>query len=143
MRARTVLSLAAVLAMGCGGPKNFAPVSGKVTLNGKALPNATVMFQPIGEPGSIVAGEGSTGKTNYKGEFTLSSSTGKNGALVGKHTVSISALSQQAGEHDTRPPRGGWPKADKIPIRYNSKSELTFDVRPGRTNEAVFDLTSP
>jgi hypothetical protein len=129
--------------MGCGGSDAFVPVSGKVTLNGNPLSGATVMFQPMGKPGSIVAGEGSTGKTNDKGEFTLKSSTGKNGALVGKHSVSITALNPKVGEHDTRPPRGGWPTADKVPSRYNAKSELTFDVGPGGTNQAGFDLTSP
>jgi len=143
MPIRLVLGCAVVLAIGCGGSKRFVPVSGKVTLNGKALPNATVMFQPMGEPGSLMAGEGSTGKTNENGQFTLKSSTGKHGALVGKHGVSISALNPKIGEHDTRPPRGGWPKADKVPSRYNAKSELTFDVGPGGTSQADFDLTSP
>jgi hypothetical protein len=112
-------------------------------LNGAPLAHATVSFIPIGKPGSIEAGEGSAAKTNEQGQFQLTSSTGKRGALIGKHRVSISALDQKAGEHDTRPPRGGWPKADKVPIRYNSKSELTFDVPPRGTDKADFELTSP
>ena len=142
MRARLVLGFAVVLAIGCGS-KKFVPVSGKVTLNGKALAHATVMFQPVGKPGAIEAGEGSAGKTDEKGEFTLRSSTGQNGAMVGIHRVSISALNPQVDDHDTRPPRGGWPMADKIPSRYNGKSELTFPVPSGGTNKADFDLTSP
>jgi hypothetical protein len=102
-----------------------------------------VSFQPFAKPGSIEAGEGFTDNTNEKGEFTLSSSTGKKGALVGKHRVSISAIDPQIGEHDTRPARGGWPRADKVPTRYNAKTELTFDVPAGGTNKADFDLTSP
>src|SRR5947209_19745243 len=105
MRPHLVLGFAVLLAIGCGS--KYAPVSGKVTLNGKPLPNAHVMFQPVGKPGSIEAGEGSAGKTNEKGEFTLTSSTGKNGAMVGTHQVSISASEAQAGDRDTRPPRGG------------------------------------
>ena len=143
MRARWLTGLAIVLAIGCGDGKTFVPVSGKVTLNGKPLHDATVMFQPVGEPGSIVAGEGSAGKTNENGEFTLKSSTGKSGAMVGTHQVSISATDAQVGDHDTRPPRGGWPKSDKVPSRYNSKSELTFPVSSGGTNKADFDLKSP
>src|SRR5947207_14848425 len=108
MRAHRALGFAVILAIGCGG-KTFAPVSGKVILNGKPLPHAHVMFQPVGKPGSIEAGEGSAGKTNDKGEFTLTSSTGKKGAMVGTHQVSISALDAQVGDRDTRPPRGGWP----------------------------------
>src|SRR5437660_644671 len=117
MRALLVLGFAAVLAMGCGS-KRFVPASGQATLHGKPLPHATLMFQPVGKPSSIGAGEGSAAKTNEKGEFTLKSSTGTNGAMVGTHHVSISALDPQVGDHDTRPPRGGWPRADKVPSRY-------------------------
>jgi hypothetical protein len=141
--ARWLVFIAVVSMMGCAGSDKFAPLSGKVTLNGKPLAHATVSFQPFAKPGSIEAGEGSIGKTNEKGAFILSSSTGKSGALVGKHRVSISAIDPQIGEHDTRPPRGGWPRADKVPIRYNAKTELTFDVPPGGTSKADFDLTSP
>ena len=143
MRARLLLGLAVVLATGCGGSKKFASVSGKVTLNGKPLPNATVSFLPIAEQGSIEAGEASIGKTNEKGEFALRSTTGKNGALVGHHRVSISALDPKIGERDERPPRGGWPLADKVPSRYNAESKVTFDVPPGGTTKADFELKSP
>ena len=137
------LGFAMVLAIGCGDSKKFAPVSGKVTLNGKPLPSAHVMFQPDVDPGSIQGGEGSAGKTNDKGEFTLKSSTGKTGAMVGTHRVSISALEAQVGDRDTRPPRGGPPLADKVPARYNSKSELTFPVPRGGSDKADFDLKAP
>ena len=143
MRAHLLLGFAILVIPGCTSSAGFAPVSGKVTLNGDPLAHATVSFIPVGKPGSIEAGEGSTGKTNEQGQFKLTSSTGKWGALIGKHRVSISALDQKVGEHDTRPPRGGWPKADKVPIRYNSKSALTFDVPPGGTDKADFELTSP
>src|SRR5207237_943724 len=85
---------------------------------------------------TLAGGEGSAGKTNDKGEFTLKSSTGKTGAMVGTHRVSISALEAQVGDRDTRPPRGGPPLADKVPARYNSKSELTFPVPRGGSDKA-------
>jgi hypothetical protein len=141
MRAHLLVACAGVLALGCGS--KFAAVSGKVSLNGKPLNHATVMFSPVGKAGSIEAGEGSAGKTNEKGEFTLKSSTGKNGALVGEHHVSISALEAQLGDRDTRSPRGGPPLTDKVPSRYNSKSELTFEVPSGGSKNADFDLTAP
>ena len=142
MRARLLVGLTLVVALGCGG-KRLAPVSGTVTLNGQPLANATVNFQPIAAPGSIDAGIGSQAKTNDKGEFTLTTSTGENGAVVGKHRVMISLLSEQVGDSDTRPPRGGWPLADKVPKRYNSESQETFEVPSGGTNKADFALTSP
>jgi hypothetical protein len=141
MRMRLLLGLAVVLALGCAS-KRFAPVSGKVTLDGNPLPNATVSFQPIGLQVSGEAAPGSLGKTNEKGEYTLEAVDGKNGAWVGNHRVQISALNAEVGEADTRPPRGGWPMGDKVPAKYNTKSELTFEVPREGTRDANFDLHS-
>ncbi|HEX5272747.1 MAG TPA: hypothetical protein VFW33_19755 [Gemmataceae bacterium] len=142
MRARLVLGLALGLALGCGSGQKFAPVSGKVTLDGQPLAGATVSLQPIAPEGSAEAGPGSAGKTNEKGEYTLTGDKGQKGALVGKHRVVITCLRQQAGDGDARPPRGGWPLADKVPARYNSSSHETFEVPAGGTDKADFNLSS-
>jgi hypothetical protein len=63
------------------------------------------------------------------------------GAQVGKHRVSINVASQAASS-DLRPPPGGWPAALKVPARYNSDTQLTFDVPAGGTTVANFDLTA-
>jgi hypothetical protein len=141
MRARLLLGLALLTALGCGG-KSFAPVSGTVTLDGQPLAGATVSFQPIAPEGSAEAGPGSNGKTNDKGEFTLAGDKGQKGALVGRHRVIITCLQQQVGESDARPPRGGWPLGDKVPPRYNSESQETFEVPSGGTTQAEFKLSS-
>jgi hypothetical protein len=142
MRARWLLGLAVVSVMGCGG-RTFAPVSGKVTLNGKPLAGATVVFQPVAPEGSIeAAGPGSQAKTDDKGEFTLKCATGENGAVVGKHRVMISLLDTKVGESDERAPRGGWPLENQVPVRYNDQTELTRDVPPGG-KRFEFALTSP
>jgi hypothetical protein len=129
------------LAFGCGGSR-FASVSGKVTMDGKALPNAIVTFSPEKKAGSIDAGPSSTGKTNDNGEYTLVAATGQSGAQVGKHVVTVSVLNVQAGEGDARPPRGGWPLAQKVPEKYNEKSELRYDVPVGGTTTADFTLST-
>jgi hypothetical protein len=143
MRKRLLVGLALVLAAGCAKGPKYAPVSGKVTLNGKPLAGATVNFQPIAPEGGVNAAPGSSGKTNEAGEYTLSVATGERGAWVGKHRVLVSALSTQAGDSDARPPRGGWPQADKVPKKYNADTQLTFDVPAGGTDKADFALTSP
>lgn len=142
MRLRLLIGLVLLLALGCKS-KGFAPVSGTVTLNGKPLANATVNFQPVSQNRSIDAGAGSTGKTNDKGEYTLTASTGQPGALVGKHKVMITVLSQQQGNSDERPPRGGWPMAEQIPDRYNNQTILECVVLAGGNDKANFALTSP
>jgi hypothetical protein len=137
MRFRLSICLALALAAGCGGVK-YASVSGKVTLNGAPLANALVSFQPIvAKTETDAGGVGSTGKTNEQGEFTLTTASGKSGALVGKHQVMISMQSARPGDDDAR----GRPRvSDIIPDKYNSKSTLTFEVPSGGTTEADFSL---
>jgi len=137
-----LLAAALVTVSGCGEVQKVASVSGVVTLNGKRLANASVTFSPIAKEGSIDAGDGSAGKTNANGEYTLTTSRGVPGAMVGKHRVRISLMAQQVGTGDERPPRGGWPVKDQIPARYNGETTLTFDVVPG-PNQADFSLISP
>jgi hypothetical protein len=141
MRPLLLIGLVVISAFGCGGTR-FAPVSGKVMMDGKPLPNASVTFTPVAQPGSTEAGVSSTGKTNQNGEYSLTAATGKSGAQVGQHVVSISVLNPQIGEGDERPPRGGWPLANKVPVKYNEKSELTYDVPSGGGTNADFTLSS-
>jgi hypothetical protein len=134
--------LAAVLGCSSGGP-DVVPVSGTVTLNGKPLANATVAFSPIARPGEVIAGDGSAGKTDANGDYTLTTSRGVAGAQVGRHRVRITVLTREPGTGDRRRPRGGWPVKNTIPPRYNGDTELTFEVIAGRPNKADFSLTSP
>jgi hypothetical protein len=136
MRKRVLVgaALVLVLVLGCGG-RRFVPVSGTVTMDGKPVAKATVTFMPVAEKKSLEAGESSTGKTNENGQFTLTSSRGKNGALVGKHRVSISMQQSKVGESEERVRT-----VELIPTRYNENTELTFDVPSGGTDKADFPL---
>src|SRR4026207_1545244 len=79
---------AAVLLAGCGesGPP-MGTVTGKVTLDGKALNNALVTFTPEG------GATPSTGKTTEEGQYELIYMDRK-GALVGNHTVAVTVLAE-------------------------------------------------
>jgi hypothetical protein len=138
MRGRLAAGLVALLALGCGTSK-VVPVSGKVTLDGVPLANAKVNFQPLGD-GKVSPGLGSYAKTNEQGEFSLMmvDKSGP-GAVVGKHRVEISAFEKEkrdpTDDRERQPP-------DKVPARYNTRSELTFEVPPGGTAEASFPLTT-
>src|SRR5437764_310704 len=94
MRARWIVVCALVPALGCGS-RQFVPVSGKVTLNGKPLANALVSFNRVPEEGSIESGPSSVGTTNQNGEYTLRVTLKQVGALVGKHRVAITAIISQ------------------------------------------------
>jgi hypothetical protein len=62
-----------------------APVSGTVTYKGKPLPDADVSFMPEG------GGRAATGRTDANGRFTLSTFSINDGAVIGKHRVSVIA----------------------------------------------------
>jgi hypothetical protein len=137
MRGRLiVLSCVALPLLGCGGNK-LVPVSGKVTLNGKPLAGATVTFQPYNK-GKREAGPASAGETNAQGEFTLKlSGKNANGAVVGEHKVSISALQGPPPSSADDNPK---PRVDLVPERYNTQTELKFQVPAGGTDKADFNL---
>jgi hypothetical protein len=142
MRAHWILFAAALaFAPGCSSQK-FAPVSGKVTLNGKPLANATVAFNPIPPEGSIESGPTAVGTTDQNGEFKLRVSLKQSGAQVGKHRVAISAMSTQPGGESDAPVAPGSAPRNIVPARYNAKTELTCEVPAGGTDQANFDLKS-
>ncbi|HLJ93880.1 MAG TPA: hypothetical protein VKU02_11895 [Gemmataceae bacterium] len=127
-----------LLLVGCGGgPYQVAPVSGRVTLNGKPLSSASVTFQPIGE-GKMNPGPGSGAFTDSDGRYTLKlTGTETSGAVVGKHTVMIRIVHAE-NTADDRPK-----KFKQLPDKYNRRTKLEFEVPVGGTNSADFQLTSP
>ena len=145
MKAHWLIGVALLPVLGCtqAGPK-IVPVSGVVTLNGKPLANATVTFAPVAPDGeNNAAGDSSIGKTNANGEYTLTTSRGVAGAIVGKHRVRVTLMAAQPNpESDERFPRGAM--RDKIPVRYNgAEPVLSWEVKPDGPNKADFALTSP
>lgn len=131
----TVLSLL-LFALGCGN--KIAPVSGQITVDGKPMAGVSVSFQPIAESSSN-PGPGSTGKTDELGRYVLQV-VGKEprpGAVVGKHRVSVSLLGGKIIKNGKITKK----RKQKIDAIYNSKSELVFEVPPGGTTEANFEVT--
>jgi len=67
MRFRLIFPILISVGFACGcGSYKLAPVSGQVTVNGKPLPNAAVIFQPKRAKTST-PGPGSYGKTDDQG----------------------------------------------------------------------------
>jgi hypothetical protein len=136
MRLQLSITGLLVFAAGCGGT-NIVEVSGRVKMGDKPIANATVIFQPLSDEPN--AGPGSQGRTDKNGQYSLQLMTGaKSGALVGRHRVTITAYE---GEEET-PSSGSDMKFRKriVPDAYNVNSKLTFDVPPGGTTEANFEL---
>jgi hypothetical protein len=108
--------------VGCWGPSNVGGVSGKVTLGGQPLPNALITFSPTAEGGSS-----GVGQTDSEGNYTLSYAAGVRGAQEGENVVRITTYRE--ADPDAEPPQAAVP--EKVPAKYNSKSELKVEVKSG------------
>jgi hypothetical protein len=129
------------LLVGCSSSVKIAPVSGRVTLDGKPLAGVHVSFQPIAKAGDVNPGGGSYAVTDADGKFTLLLVEGEQpGAVIGKHRVEITARSEPIPANVDLAKRPA-PKVF-VPEKYGRKSELTFEVPAGGTKEANFELKS-
>jgi hypothetical protein len=128
-----IVWIAGAATVGCHS--DVVPVSGRVTLNGKPLAGADVIFQPRGnskEPRP--AGTGSTGHTDEEGRFSLRMvEPNKAGAVVGDHVVTIAT--------STDAPATATVKGSPIPHVWRDGSRQ-FRVPPGGTTKANFDITA-
>jgi len=120
---------------GCGKPKPpTAPVTGRVLLDGKPVAGAAVMFEPV--DGGVPA----RGSTGADGGFTLSTFVRDDGALIGRHRVSVSKFvtegvtANEFGLESAPGTPGLQPKA-ALPARYADPkaSGLEATVKEGGT----------
>ena len=121
---------AAALWAGCSrGPKTVA-VSGLVTVAGKPVPNASVMFYVKGGPPA-------SAKTDSSGTFRLS-------ALPGENTVTVTAFEVLDPGSDFGPSSTGAGAKLRwiVPERYSrvDESDLRAKVTSGGGNPFRFDL---
>lgn len=131
---RSLMPLAALLAIaGCGPDRPaMVPVSGTVTLDGQPVVGASVMLSPA------QGGRPASGRTGESGSFTVSTFEPGDGALLGRHTVTVT-LQKTTGmtadpdglEGDVAP--GGLKVQWLVPQKYASQktSGLTVEVQSG------------
>ena len=124
----------AIVTCGCSkqGRMETAPVSGKVTYRGKAVPTGTVMFVP-GE------GPAATGEIGSDGSYKLTTFSTGDGAVIGTHKVTITALQ---GMGDALPEQRSATPPPLVPAKYlnGETSGLVAEVKPKTKNEMNFDL---
>ncbi len=156
MLLRLIGCLPILLLIGCGGPE-LTKVSGTVKYKGKAISNATVVFNP--DAGGIVG----AATTDSNGNYALGCSLGA-GVPAGAYSVKIK--SQVKPVVDTDPMAGltsGTPEYEKaymevsqssreakayrlqkdpnaIPAKYDTGSELKALVDRSSTQVIDFDL---
>lgn len=116
-----------VLIAGCEGNSELASVTGKVTLDGKPLADAFVVFTPTS------AGTTSYGRTNSEGEYEMMFSDNEKGAWVGENIVRISTGDVGTGSSSA--------SKERLPAVYNVNSTLRQIVEK-KANRFDFDLKS-
>ena len=124
----TILSLMAITTLiGCGGQPTRATtqVRGTVTMDGKPLEKASIVFDPIDGQGGAASGGVVLGKFEFPSE-------------PGSKRVSITAVkvTDEKGQY------GEEVTVEMIPAQYNSETKLNADVKLNGTNEFQFDLVS-
>jgi hypothetical protein len=125
---------AATLALACGCGSDRLPtavVNGKITYKNKPVPNGSILFSPEKGPSA-------TGDIKPDGSYTLTTYRAGDGAVLGKHTVTIAAFEDTSNKLPEERP--GLPTAI-IPAKYESAatSGLSADVKAGE-NTVNFDL---
>jgi hypothetical protein len=128
IRLTTVFFVVGLLVLGgCDKGPKMVPVSGIVTLNGKPLVGAGILFQPV----STELSNPATGDTDSEGRYHLRVRD-KKGAFVGAYKVCISKVEWREGS-----PKPIW----HSPEKYSKPDEsgLTADVT-GDDKDINFDL---
>jgi hypothetical protein len=119
---------------GCGGEPRLESVSGTVKHDGAPLRKATIRFTPEADGGLPV------GSVVQEGSYRLPNPPG---LAPGRYVVSLSLTDDPdapAGappDVDLAAPGGG----ERLPARYNERSELRAEVKAGATNSFDFELT--
>ena len=109
--------------VGCTDSPAGAKVTGTVLLDGQPLADATVTFYPVDGSRSSI------GITDAQGKYTLRFSASVYGAVVGDHTVDI-RMDTEEGDSEA---------VEKVPARYNTKTELKETLKSG-SQVVNFDL---
>src|SRR5437879_1754127 len=127
--------LISVMVMAGCGDQRYAPVSGRVTLDGKPVSHVTVQFQPVGSKRNVNPGRGSSAVTDADGTFALRVNTQQAGAVIGEHEVRLTTVLKRDSSQS--------PWADDIiPPKYKAEGALKYEVPRGGTDQANFDLVS-
>jgi len=119
-----------VVLAGCGGG-NEGQVSGVVKVDGEPLKSGKIAFFPVDpKTGGTAGGDIENGRYSVRVPITRMKVSISQSKVVGKKKLYNTPNSQ---EQDVT--------AEALPARYNEKTELEYDVKPG-SQEKNFDLKS-
>src|SRR5207244_4820472 len=138
------LACLVTLLAGCG-PKHanmpaHYPVTGKITLDGKPLPGAGIMFLPRGN----TRGTGSQAMTDKEGAYTLKSDHAGAGAAEGEYAVTISRVVNRDGTpYVPRPDAAEAGERETLPGHYSDSMKTILSANVPKGGDTInFELTS-
>lgn len=127
MLPRIVLLLLLIASFaGCERGPRIVPVSGTITLDGRPVKDAAVMF--LLNPGGRVA----TGITDAAGRYSLSTHPTGNGAFEGEHTVTVS-LYRDESSPGTNTPEGAVSGSSLVKIVWLVPEKYSQPANSGLT----------
>jgi len=113
-----------LLLAGCTG-SNESPVSGTVTVDEKMVEKGSILFIPADGKTATAGGEIKDGRYSVR-------------VPPGPKKVSIS-MPKITGQKPIYPGQANSPMMDitveGLPVKYNDKTELTFEVKPGSNTQ--------
>ena len=121
---------AAIVSAGCGGPVRRA-VAGAVTLDGRPLDEAVVLFVPLD------AGGRKTGAPIAAGRYAVPREVG---LLPGRYRVEIAA--DPPIDPAMRPDQVRQQARRRLPVSYSTSSPLTVEVAANGSTDFDFELVS-
>jgi hypothetical protein len=126
-----------VSAAGCSD--GIGQVRGRLTIDGKPAPTGLILeFQPQSK-----AGPPSYGRTDGDGGFELWQSGTKKGLVIGPCLVRISIPPVDTSGPGRPPSQPAELRTLVIPDRYNTASNVTFDIKPGPQAIDIDVVTKP
>jgi hypothetical protein len=125
--------------LGCDTNQNLAPTQGKVTIEGRPLTAGRVQFAPIASRDNRFPGKPAYGTIQPDGTFVLGTHAADDGAIIGKHRVTIYRR-KTAG--DEGPAKSAPPPNDEWKFAILRLVGMEFEVRPDVDNDFPIELTA-
>ena len=123
-------SLLVLSSLGCGVREGLAPVSGRLTFNGKPLAGIEIMFTPLEEKSRP-----SIGICDTDGNYSLLFTRTEKGGTIGRNRVSIVQPLTASGAPDY--------SVLRVPPKYGDESEMEYTIESGSNIGVDFDLKVP
>ncbi len=122
------VAICSLAALHSGCSSKLPTVEGTVTMDGRPLPNAKVVFEAPDRPMAVAT-------TDDSGQYDVTTGS-QRGMAAGSYRVAISAYTTRAGGTESPLPILSTPK------RYNSAqtSGLTAEIKDGRNEDVNFQL---